>query len=160
MAIDPKHLGRTYGPYRYTVELEKITDFARAVSGGIPGRVFGTASDGKAFPWFVDQQAGASSPHGSIIAPPTFCVNFAMQPFAVACSDPEIGIDLVRLVHGEQEFTYHDVLRPGDVIDTTGEISSVKSRSSLDFLEVTTRSTRASDGKLVLEGVWTAIVRN
>jgi acyl dehydratase len=160
MAIDRKHVGRKYGPYRYTVGLEKIADFARAISGGTPGRVFvGGAVDG-AHPWFVDEEAANASPYGSVIAPPTFCVNFAMQPFALACSDPALGLNLVRLVHGEQEFVYHDVLRPGDVIETVGEITVAKSKSSLDFLEVTTRSTRVADGKLVIEGVWTAIVRN
>ncbi len=160
MAVDRKHVGRRYGPYRYTVGVERIADFARAISGGIPGRVFVGGTPEEAHPWFVDEDAGKASPYGSIIAPPTFCVNFAMQPFALACSDPALGLNLVRLVHGEQEFAYHDVLRPGDVIETVGEITSAKSKSSLGFLEVTTRSTRVVDGKLVLEGVWTAIVRN
>ncbi len=159
MAIDKKHLGRKYGPYQFTVGAEEIGEFARAISGGTPGRVFG-ANAGDAHPWFVDERAARQSPYGSIVAPPTFAARFAIEPFAVACSDPELGLNLVRLVHGEQEFELHDVLRPGDVLETTGEITSIKSKGPLDFVEVTTTSRRVADGKTVVEGVWTAIIRS
>jgi len=158
MALDPIHVGRRYGPYRYAVAQEKISDFAVAVGGGVPGRVFGGWLPEDLHPWFVDEAAGKASPHGSTIAPPTFCVNFAMQPFALACSDPELGIDLVRLLHGEQQFEYFDVVRPGDVLETVGEIVRIESKGPLDFMTVRT-ITRNQVGKVILEGLWTAVVR-
>src|SRR5574341_1955684 len=122
MPVPQSHVGRRYGPYRYAVGEEKIADFALAVAGGTPGRVFGRGGGGAPHPWHVDEGAAMTSPHGSIIAPPMFAVTFAMQPFSEACSDPALGLDLVRLVHGEQELVWHGVIRPGDVMETAGEI--------------------------------------
>jgi len=158
MALDPIHVGRKYGPYRYAVGQEKISDFAIAVGGGVPGRVFGGWLPEGLHPWFVDEAAARASPYGSTIAPPTFCVNFAMQPFALACSDPELSIDLVRLLHGEQQFEYFDVVRPGDLLETLGEIVRIESKGTLDLMTVKT-TTRNQTGKVVLEGLWTAVVR-
>jgi len=157
MAIDTRHVGRRYGPFRTTVCGERIRDFSVAVSGGTPG-FFGTATGEGAHPWTVDEEAARRSPHGGLVAPPTFGVTFAMQPFALACADPEIGLDLVRLLHAEQEFVWHDVIRPGDVVETTGEITDLYARGALQFLVMRTES-RRPDGRLVVEGIWTAVVR-
>jgi acyl dehydratase len=158
MAIDLKHLGRRYGPYRCEVGAERIADYAVAVGGGIPGRAFTDPGRPKAHPWHVDEAAGRASPYGSVIAPPMFAASFTIQPFAVACMDPDVGVDLVRMVHGEQEFVWHDVIRPGDVVETTGEITDLYARGALQFLVMRTES-RRPDGRLVVEGIWTAVVR-
>ena len=158
MPLDPRHLGRRYGPYRFEVGLERIRDFVAAVGGGVPGRVFSAPPpDPHPFTW--DEAAARASRHGGLIAPPAFATAFAIQPFAVACSDPALELDVLRLVHGEQEFEFLEVIRPGDVIETSGEITRIQERGNLDFLEVTTTSTN-QHGRLVVRGVWTAIVRN
>ncbi len=156
MAIDPRHVGRRYGPFRTTVCAERIRDFAVTVAGGVPGH-FGVA-DGEPHPWSVDEGAAARSPYGALVAPPTFGVTFAMHPFALACADPEIGLDLVRLLHAEQEFEYGAVVRPGDVLTTTGEVVEVRTKGQLDFMVVRSE-TRNQSGTLVLVGRWTAVVR-
>jgi acyl dehydratase len=157
MPIDPRHVGRRYGPFRTTVCAERIRDFATAVAGGVPG-IFGSAGGDSPHPWTVDEEAARASPHGSLVAPPTFGVTFAMKPFALACGDPEIGLDLVRLLHAEQEFEYGAAVRPGDVLTTHGEVVEVRSKGSLDFLVVRSE-TRNQGGETVLVGRWTAVVR-
>jgi len=82
-----------------------------------------------------------------------------MQPFATACSDPALALNVLRLVHGEQSFEFLEPVRVGDVITTTGEITRIQERGRLDFLEVTTESVNQL-GRTVVRGVWTAIVRN
>jgi len=156
MAIDPRHVGRRYGPFRNTVCAEQIRTFAIATSGGVPG-YFGTAQ-GAPHPWSVDEEAARRSPHGALVAPPTFGVTFAMMPFALACSDPELGIDLLRLLHAEQEFEHGAPVRPGDVLVTEGEIVEVRSRNSLDFMTVRTETVNQA-GERVLVGRWTAVIR-
>lgn len=156
MSIDPRHVGRRYGPYRNTVCAEQIRAFAVAVAGGVPG--YFASAPGNPHPWSVDDEAARSSPHGTLVAPPTFGVTFAMKPFAEACSDPELGIDLVRLLHAEQEFEHGPPVRPGDVLTTEGEIVEIRSKSSLSFLVVRTE-TRNDRGERVLVGRWTAVVR-
>jgi acyl dehydratase len=159
MAIDKKHLGRKYGPYRYEVGAERIRDFAITLNGGIPGRVFPGQPTEQPHPWCVDEEAARASPYGALVAPPTFAANFAMQPFAIACADPELGIDLVRLVHGEQEFEYLEPVKAGDVLVTVGEITSIRSKGPLDFVQVTAES-RREDGTLVVRSTWMAIIRS
>ncbi len=156
--IDPRHVGRRYGPFRYVVGLEEIRDFAIAVAGGVPGRVFPRAPPVPPHPWFVDEEAAKASPAGGIVAPPTFCARFAIQPFALACADPALGIDLVKLLHGEQAFEYGAPVRPGDVLDTVGEISDIRERAGMDFLTVRTTTTN-QHGRMVVMGTWKAVVR-
>jgi acyl dehydratase len=156
MPIDPRHVGRRYGPFRNTVCAEQIRAFAVAVSGGVPG-YFGTAR-GDPHPWSVDEEAARRSPHGALVAPPTFGVTFAMKPFALACSDPELGLDLLRLLHAEQAFEHGAPVRPGDELTTVGEIVEVRSRGPLDFLTVRTETTSGT-GERVLVARWTAVIR-
>jgi acyl dehydratase len=92
------------------------------------------------------------------VAPPTFGVTFAMKPFALACSDPELGIDLVRLLHAEQEFEHGAPVRPGDELTTEGEIVEIRSRGPLEFLAVRTETVNGA-GERVLVARWTAVVR-
>jgi acyl dehydratase len=158
MAMDQRHLGRRYGPYRFTVGLEQVRDFVAATGMGVPGRVLGAPPRGS-HPWSWDEQAAAGSPHGGLVAPPAFAATFAIEPFSAACMDPALGIDLVRLVHGEQEFEFRGAIRPGDVMTTSGEITSLRERGPLDFVEVTTTSVNQR-GETVVRGVWTAVIRN
>ncbi len=155
--IDRSHLGRRYGPYRYVVGLEEIRDFAVTVAGGTPGRVFTVEPPEAPHPWFVDEAAARASRHGGVIAHPTFCVRFAMQPFALACADPALGIDLVKLLHGEQAFEYGDVVRPGDVLETVGEIVDLRHKAGKDFLTVRTTTTNQR-GRTAVVGTWKAVV--
>ena len=157
MGIDPRHVGRRYGPFRTTVCAERIRDFATVVAGGVPG-IFGAEVGAAPHPWTFDEEAARASPHGALVAPPTFAVTFAMKPFALACGDPELGIDLVRLLHAEQEFEYGAPVRPGDVLTTHGEIAEVRSKGSLDFVVVRTE-TRNQGGEMVVVGRWTGVVR-
>jgi len=156
--IDRKHLGKRYGPFRFAVGLEQVKDFVATTGGGVPGRVFSSPPD-RFHPWTFDEEAARASPHRGLVAPPSFAAAFAIQPFATACSDPELGVNVLRLVHGEQEFEFLEPVRPGDLLETTGAISRLQERGNLDFLEVTTE-TRNQHGRLVVRGVWTAIVRN
>jgi acyl dehydratase len=157
MAIDRAHLGRSYGPYRFTVGVEHLRDFVAATGMGVPGRVARQPPPG-AHPWTWDEQAAAASPHGGLVAPPSFAAAFAIEPFSAACQDPALGIDLRRLVHGEQAFEHGAPVRPGDVLTTTGEITGIREKGPLDFLEVTTTSVNQR-GETVVRGTWTAIVR-
>jgi acyl dehydratase len=158
VAIDKANLGRTYGPFRFTVGAEHLKDFAAATGGGVPGRVF-PASPPQAHPWTYDEAAAAASVHGTLVAAPGFATVFAIQPFSAACADPALGINVLRLVHGGQELELQGVIRPGDVLTTTGEISRIQERGTLDFLDVTT-TTVNQRGEVVVCATWTAIIRN
>jgi acyl dehydratase len=158
MAVDPKFKGRSYGPYRYEVGLEKIREFAVAISSASLPYEAARHSPKQLRPIYHDLEAGQASRHKSVVAPPTFCVNFAMAPFLESVVDPELGIDLPMLLHGEQVFEFLDVVRPGDVMTTTGRITDIYERAQKDFVIVVSES-KNQTGQLVVRGTWTAIVR-
>jgi acyl dehydratase len=157
MALDPKFIGKKYGPYRYQVGLEKVREFAYAVAGGVPSIAMATPPEGLN-PLLYDEKAAQAGPYGSVIAFPTFAVTFAIAPFAAAVSDPELGIDLLMVVHGEQELELLGVIKPGDVYSTTGTISQIYEKAHRDFMVVVSES-KNQRGELVVRGAWTAVVR-
>ena len=159
MAIDKKYIGRQYGPYVYEVGTEKVREFAWAVGGTVPSMGFtGKGAPRGMHPWLFDKAAGAESPYKSIVAMPNYAVTFAIAPFGHAIVDPDLGINVLLLVHGEQEFEWFEVIRPGDVMTTTGVITSIFEKANMDFLAVTTES-KNQTGKLVVKAVWTAVIR-
>ncbi|MCE9673899.1 MaoC family dehydratase N-terminal domain-containing protein [Myxococcus stipitatus] len=158
MAIDKRFIGREYGPFSYTLGAEKMREFALALGGAHPAA--GTPGEPPAHvsPLLHDAQAAKAGPYGDLIAFPSFAVVFAIRPFGAAVSDPELGINLLMLVHGEQELEFLDVMRPGDVMTTTGRISEIYEKAGMEFVVVTSES-RNQRGDVVVKGTWTAVVR-
>lgn len=156
MALDTKFVGKTYGPYTYTLGLEKMREFVAAISGGSPKLGFAPPED--ANPLLVDEKAAKNGPYGQVIAFPTFAVTFAMAGFSAAVTDPELNVNVLMLVHGEQHFEWFDVMRVGDVMTTTGKITRIAEKAGMDFLDVVTESNN-QHGKLVVRGTWTAVIR-
>lgn len=159
MAIDRRFIGREYGPFVYEAGLEKMREFAYAVGGSIPSTGYSARGAPEGLhPYLHEEAAARASAYGSVIAFPSFAVTFAIAPFGRACSDPELGLNLLRLVHGEQSFEFFEVVRAGDLLTTTGKITDVTAKRSLDFLTVTTE-TKNQHGALVVRAKWTAIIR-
>jgi acyl dehydratase len=158
MSLDPKYIGKKYGPYTYEIGLEKMREFAYAIAGGVPSSCFQASVPHGLNLLLHDAKAGRESPYKSVIAFPTFCVTFAMKPFAEAVTDPDLDINLVMLVHGEQDFEFFDVMRPGDTMTSVGTITQIYEKAGKDFLVLITESKNQKD-KLVVRGTWTAVIR-
>lgn len=160
MSISPTAVGRKYGPTRYTVGLEKSREFSYAISGAVPSMGFSNKGPPAGLhPLLHDEAAGKASPHGQVVSFPTFCVNYAIAPFALALRDPSLGIDLTRVVHGEQEFDFVRPVLVGDTVTTEGEIKEVFQKGNNDFLILETVS-RNQRGEVVVNGRWTAVIRH
>ncbi len=72
----------------------------------------------------------------------------ALEPVVL---DPEVGIDFSRLVHGGQEFTWHEPVVAGDEITTEAAFKEKAKRAGLGYFTFTTRSVNQR-GELVCEG--------
>jgi acyl dehydratase len=107
----------------------------------------------------LDEAAGQAGPYGQVIGFPTFAVVFAIAPFGAAVTDPDLGVDLLKLVHGEQEFEFLEPMRPGDRMTTTGKIQETFTKAGMTFLVVTTES-KNQHGKMAVRGTWTAVIRS
>lgn len=159
MAIDKRFIGREYGPYTYTIGAEKLREFALAVGGALPAA--GTPGEPPAHvsPLLYDDAAAKAGPYGDLIAFPSFAVVFAIRPFGAAVADPELGVNLLMLVHGEQDLEFLDVMRPGDVMTTTGRIENIYEKAGKQFVVVATES-RNQRGDVVVKGLWTGVIRS
>src|SRR5262249_59491948 len=105
-----------------------------------------------------DAAAGTRSPWGSMIAFPPFAVLFSIAPAQAALLDPALGVDVFRALHGEQEFEFLEVVRPGDVLETTGTLVEVGTRGRHQLLRIHTESVNQLR-QLAVRGLFTAIVR-
>ena len=66
--------------------------------------------------------------------PPMFAVNPLIDGAMKVCRDPELGVDLVRLVHGEEDMRFHRLLRPGETAQPESKVVGVQSKSSGELL--------------------------
>lgn len=98
--VDRSVVGKEYPPFAVTVERGRIKDFARAI--------------GDLNPFYLDDAVGAASEWGDIVAPPTFAVSFRDEAADSAALLRDLGVDISRLLHGEQEFEIHRQLVPGE----------------------------------------------
>jgi acyl dehydratase len=121
MALDRELVGRSYPPSAvYEVGRAKIAEFAAAV--------------GEDDPVHRDADAARAAGHPDVIAPPTFAIVVSLEAAFVVLSDPEVGLDYSRVVHGEQKFTHHRPIRAGDRLVAVTTIDAVRSVAGNDLL--------------------------
>ncbi|MDP8224679.1 MAG: MaoC family dehydratase N-terminal domain-containing protein [Candidatus Lernaella stagnicola] len=141
--IDPKLVGKTYPPTKYVVGIEKIKEYTRAV--------------GETNPLCVDEKAAAAGPYGEIVAPPTFAVVYTKDMAAQFLFDKELDLNMMMLVHGEQEFIFHKAVKHNDTIITTGKLASAEARKQ--NLVVTFEAESRVGDELVTISRFTFLVR-
>ena len=71
---------------------------------------------------------------------------------------PEVGIDLMRMVHGGQEFVWGEPVCSGDTITTEATVKDISEKDGRKFFVFESVS-RNQDGEEVVRGTWTNIVR-
>ena len=71
---------------------------------------------------------------GGEVAMPLFAVRPLVTVLFGAIEDEEVGIDLKRLLHGEQRMEFLDVIKVGDRLEPRGEIESIVERGSGEVL--------------------------
>jgi len=128
----------------YAVGREKVREYAHAV--------------GETDARYLDPEAAREAGFDDVVAPPMFAAVYCGPALWPALMDPEIGLDFSRMVHGAQEFTWHEPVVAGDEITTEAELENKSERGGLEFFVFKTTSTNQR-GELVSEGRWTNIVR-
>ncbi|HET6626977.1 MAG TPA: MaoC family dehydratase N-terminal domain-containing protein [Nocardioidaceae bacterium] len=107
MAVEASLAGRTFAPTEpYAVSAEKILEFARAT---------GSEYDGRA-------------------APATFPIVVAFAAMNALMEDPEVGIALHRVVHGEQRFSYSRPVVAGDRLTAELTVDSLRQIGGADII--------------------------
>ena len=117
-------MGRTFpASAPYAVSEERIAEFAAAT--GTP-------------------YAGAGSP-----APTTFPIVVAFRAMNALLDDPEVGIALHRVVHGEQRFRYTRPVVAGDVLSATLTVASLRQIGGSDIVGTSTEIVDAAGAHVV-----------
>ncbi|MEV4924695.1 MaoC family dehydratase N-terminal domain-containing protein [Streptomyces roseoverticillatus] len=123
MALDQSFVGRTYPATEpYEVGREKIREFAEAI--------------GDTNPAYTDPEAAKALGHPDVIAPPTFVFSVTYRAAGAVVSDPQLGLDYSRVVHGDQKFAYTRPVRAGDRLTVVSTIESIKSLAGNDVLSI------------------------
>ena len=113
--INKSIVGKEFPPYVVTVERGKIKEFAKAI--------------GDLNPLYLDDRVGAASEWGDIIAPPTFLTTFRDESTNTAAFLEELGTDISRILHGEQEFEIHRQLQPGQTYLCRAKVVDIYEKS-------------------------------
>jgi acyl dehydratase len=94
-----------------TVERGKIKEFARAI--------------GDLSPFYLDDAVGRASEWGDIVAPPTFAITFRDDNADTGTVLKDLGVDISRILHGEQEFESYKPIRPGETYLCRSRITDI-----------------------------------
>ncbi len=91
------------------------------------------------------------------ICPPMFHVRLLKELIFKIATDPELGLDMLRLVHGQHDATFLKPIRPWDLVQMRGRLVSVEEKSS--GLLVTSRLSCLVDGDPAVEATTAYFIR-
>jgi acyl dehydratase len=126
MPLNSALVGKEYSPIGFEVTEDEVKEFLAAI--------------GDDDPTYAEQG----------IAPPTFPVVVTYQGSGQVVLDPELGLNYMLVVHGEQEFDYVRPIRIGDVLTVHPRIASIEAKGSNEFLTVEADVTDADGAKVLM----------
>jgi acyl dehydratase len=120
--ISKDFIGLELEPFTTTVEAGRLRFFARAT--------------GQSDPVYSDTDAARSAGYRGLPVPPTFLFGLeldAPDPFALY---EKMGVDLGRILHGEQRFEYLEPACAGDTLTFVTRVNDIfdKKGGALDFI--------------------------
>jgi len=127
VAINTAAAGKTYPASTYEVTADAIRAYAAATN--------------EVNPAFTGEDP---------VGPPAFPVVAAQPILAMALFDPELEVNLARLVHGEEDHRLLAPIRPGDVLTVEGRLDTIEIKESGETFTVATTLTN-QDGTVVAE---------
>lgn len=129
MVVSPDVEGSMYPPVRFRVDEMRVRAFADAVGQRRPG------------------------------VPPTIVTVPEIEAgLDHVVSDPRLGIELSRILHGEQEYRWSRPVVVGETLTASATIESVRDKGGMRFLTLRTEVVDEA-GELVASGRSTLIVR-
>lgn len=136
MGLNTELVGKDYGTSTFEVTADHIERYARATNDENE-RYLGGAE---------------------VVAPPVFPVVPAFNSFMTAAMDPELGADLLRLVHAAEEHVFHKPIKAGDVLTVAAVLESVEQKETGETFTVKGTETN-QDGVVVAEVRGTMFIR-
>lgn len=134
---------KSWSAVDYEVGREKIREFVEAIE--------------ERHVIHSDRDAAREAGFRDVVAPPMFCVVYTQRSLWPAIEDPEVGIDLTKMLHVGQDFRWSEPVCAGDVITTETQLAGVekgKKRATYTF------ESRAENdrGEETVQATWTMMV--
>lgn len=117
MPLNRALVGKHYPPQDYGVTAEAILNYARAYNEDNP--------------WLL---AGERS--GGIIAPPMFGVVTGWLSIVNVVTDSDLNVDVLRLLHSEQDMYFFRPLVPGDIVTSTATVAAIEEEAAGESLAI------------------------
>ncbi|RZT39251.1 MaoC family dehydratase N-terminal domain-containing protein [Cupriavidus agavae] len=145
--LDTRHIGTVVSRHTVEVEAGRLRFFAKAT--------------GQADPRYADHAAAADAGYPALPVPPTFLFCLEMEAPNPRATLDLLGIDIGRILHGEQGFQYHRMAFAGERLTFEMRIADIyeKKGGALGFVVRETRVTGA-DGGPVADLRSVVVVRN
>ena len=144
MPLDPSNIGRTFAAAEpYVISREKIAEFALAT--------------GELSAICLDPEAARAAGHADVVAPVTFPIVVTLNAMGAAVTDPSVGVDWSRVVHGDQRFQYARPIVAGDELTVHTVIESIKTLAGNEM--ITLRGDLLDAAGLPIGSTWTSLVQ-
>jgi acyl dehydratase len=117
MPLNKDLVGKEYPPTTTEATLEAMQNYARAYNDDNPAFFDSTRASG-------------------IVAPPMYAVVVIWPSILGVVGDPDLKVDVVRLLHGEQDMEFLRAIRPGDKITAIARVASIETRASGEALVI------------------------
>jgi acyl dehydratase len=113
---DTSKVGKEYAQVIWEVERGKIRELAKAI--GDPN------------PIYVDKDAAISEGYKDSPAPATFLTVPIMWSSSLPGILTDLGINFMKLLHGEESYEYYKEIYPGDLITATPKVAAIEEKTN------------------------------
>jgi acyl dehydratase len=139
MALNRSLVGKAYPPVTTEVTLGALQKYARA---------------------YNDDNLCYFEPSavGEIIAPPMFNAVVTWLALITAISDPELRVDVLRLLHRNQDMQFFAPIRPNDRISASASITSIEDNAAGETITIVLDATN-QQRQTVSQTRFTAFIR-
>lgn len=121
MPLNKSCLGKEYPPLFTDATLEAMQKYARAYNDDNPA-------------YFDPGRPGG------IVAPPMYAVVAVWPSVLAAVGDPELKVNMVRLLHSEQDMEFYAPIRPGDRITSAAKVAAIETKATGETLVIEVNS--------------------
>ena len=121
--IDRQWTGHALAPTVFTIERGRLRFFAQAI--------------GETDPIYSDVAAARDAGYADLPAPPSFLFSAELDSGATFAMLALLGVDIAKILHGEQSFQYHADVVAGDTVTVRSRIGDIyaKKGGALQFVE-------------------------
>lgn len=146
--IDRAQIGRTWPSWEVEIEKGRLRLFAKAI--------------GETRDIYTDEAAAKAAGYRSILAPPTYAFCLLAENPSPTHYLADVGIPVGQVLHGEQEYTFHDIMCAGERVRVTRRVADIyeKKGGTLEFVVFESEVRASGTNDLIASGRQVMIRRN